>query len=56
LLTGANRAWLAELKLPDSAREQIAVGLRMIDALDAQAAPITAELRAYAKRQTAAAR
>jgi hypothetical protein len=51
LLTGANRACLAELELPDSAREQIAVGLQMIDALDAQAAPITAELRAYAKHQ-----
>src|SRR5204863_702279 len=51
LLTGANRAWLAELELPASAREQIGVGLQMIDALDAQAAPITAELRAYARRQ-----
>jgi transposase len=51
LLTGANRGWLAELRLPASAREQIAVALQMIDALDAQAAPITAELRSYAKRQ-----
>jgi transposase len=51
LLTGANRAWLAELELPDSARERITVALQMIDALDARAAPITAELRAYAKRQ-----
>jgi transposase len=51
LLTGANRAWLAELDLPDSARQQITVGLQMIDALHTQEAPITAELRAYAKRQ-----
>src|SRR4051812_18183263 len=51
LLTAENRAWLAELQLPDSAREQITVALQMIDALDAQAAPVTAELRAYAKRQ-----
>jgi hypothetical protein len=51
LLTSANRAWLDELKLPDGARQQIAVALQMIDALDAQAAPITAELRAFAKRQ-----
>jgi transposase len=51
LLTGANRAWLAELELPQVAREQIAVGLAMIDALHAQEAPITAELRAYARRQ-----
>src|SRR3954469_2684447 len=27
LLTGANRVWLAELRLPDSAREQITVAL-----------------------------
>jgi transposase len=53
LLTGANRAWLAELELPQIAREQIVVALEMIDALHAQEAPITAELRAYAKRQTA---
>jgi transposase len=51
LLTGANRAWLEQLQLPDSAREQITVALAMIDALDAQAAPITRELRAYARRQ-----
>jgi transposase len=51
LLIGANRSWLAELELPDSARQHIAVALRIIDALDAQEAPITAELRAYAKRQ-----
>jgi hypothetical protein len=51
LLTGANRAWLDELQLPDSAREQITVALQMIDALDAQAAPVTAQLRAYAKRR-----
>jgi hypothetical protein len=51
LLTGANRAWLAELQLPDSARQQVAVAPQMIEGLDAQAAPITAQLRAYAKRQ-----
>jgi transposase len=51
LLTGINRAWLAELDLPDIARRQIAVALKMIDALHAQEAPLTAELRAYAKRQ-----
>jgi transposase len=51
LLTGANRTWLAELELPDIARQQIAVALEIIDALHAQEAPLTAELRAYAKRQ-----
>jgi transposase len=51
LLTGENRAWLEGLSLPASAREQVAVALRMIDALDAQSAPITRELRFYARRQ-----
>jgi transposase len=51
LLTGENRAWLEGLSLPQSAREQIAVALRMIDALDTQSAPITRELRLYARRR-----
>jgi transposase len=51
LLTGANRAWLADLELPDIAREQITVAVELIDALDAQQAPMTAQLRAYARRQ-----
>jgi transposase len=51
LLTSENRAWLEALPLPASAREQVAVALRMIDALDAQSAPITRELRLYARRQ-----
>src|SRR5215204_6240273 len=51
LLTSENRHWLEALELPDTAREQIAVGLQMIDALDAQSAPITRELRLYARRQ-----
>ena len=51
LLTAENRAWLEGLSLPASAREQVAVALRMIDALDAQSAPITRELRLYARRQ-----
>ena len=51
LLTGGGRAWLAKAALPAVAREQIAVGLKMIDALDVQLAPIDRELRAYARRQ-----
>jgi len=51
LLTAENRAWLERLPLPASAREQVAVALTMIDALDAQSAPITRELRLYARRQ-----
>ena len=51
LLTAENRAWLEGLALPASAREQVTVALAMIDALDAQSAPITRELRLYARRQ-----
>ena len=51
LLTAANRAWLGQLALPAAAREQVTVALAMIDALDIQEAPITAELRRYARRQ-----
>src|SRR3954454_5303877 len=51
LLTAENRAWLEGLPLPQGAREQVAVALSMIDALDAQSAPITRELRLYARRQ-----
>src|SRR4051812_32234447 len=51
LLTAANRDWLEGLALPEAAREQVTVGLAMIDALDAQSAGITAELRRYARRQ-----
>ena len=51
LLTADNRAWLGQLDLPEIAREQITVALIMIDALDAQAAPITRELQRYARRQ-----
>ncbi len=51
LLTAENRAWLEGLPLPESAQQQVAVALVMIDALDAQSAPITRELRLYARRQ-----
>jgi transposase len=51
LLTADNRAWLEDLDLPASAHEQVRVALRMIDTLDAQSAPITRELRLYARRQ-----
>ena len=49
--TAESRAWLARLQLPAAAREQITVALAMIDAHDAQLAPLDQELRAYAKRQ-----
>jgi len=51
LLTAEARAWLAGLPLPVAAREQITVALAMIDAHDAQLAPLDRELRNYARRQ-----
>src|SRR5215211_1513693 len=51
LLGAEARAWLAALELPPAAREQIKVSLALIDAHQAQLAPLDAELRAYAKRQ-----
>jgi transposase len=51
LLTGENRRWLEELELPQTGREQVCVALTMIDALDAQSAPLTRALRLYARRQ-----
>jgi transposase len=51
LLTGMGREWLQSLELPATAREQVTVGLQMINAVDAQLAPMDKELRAYARRQ-----
>jgi transposase len=51
LMIGDGRAWLAEQPLPETARDQVSVALAMIDALDAQIAPLDRELRAYARRQ-----
>jgi transposase len=51
LMTADGRRWLVEQPLPAVAREQITVAVAMVDALDAQLAPIDRELRAYARRQ-----
>src|SRR5438270_11219085 len=51
LMTGDGREWLAAQPLPPAAREQVTVGLTMIDTLEAQIAPLEKELRAYARRQ-----
>jgi transposase len=51
LMIGDGRQWLAAQPLPESAREQVAVALAMIDALETQIAPLDRELRAYARRQ-----
>jgi transposase len=51
LMTAASRAWLAQLELPQTAREQIMIALAMIDAHDTQLVPLDQELREYARRQ-----
>jgi transposase len=51
LLVGDGREWLAAQSLPAAAREQVTVALAMIDALEAQIAPLDRELRVYARRQ-----
>ena len=51
LLTRENRAWLETLELPEAARLQLAVALRMIEQLQAEIAPIERELRAFARGQ-----
>ena len=48
---GDGREWLAAQPLPPAAREQVTVALAMIDAIEAQIAPLDRELRAYARRQ-----
>ncbi len=51
LLRSEARAWLTGLQLPPAAREQITIALTLMDAIDAQLAPLDEQLRALAKRQ-----
>jgi transposase len=51
LMTEQGRRWLAGQALLATAREQIAVAVAMVEALDRQLAPINKQLRAYARRQ-----
>ena len=51
LLTLENREWLAALKLPAAAREQLTIALEMIDAIELQLGPFDLALRAYARKQ-----
>ena len=50
--TRAGRAFLAGLELPADARERIEIALAMVDAIEAQIAPLEHELRVLARRQT----
>src|SRR4051812_22032371 len=49
LMTAGSRAWLAQLELPATAREQIAIAQAMIDAHDTQLAPLDEQLRVSAR-------
>ena len=51
LLTRENRAWVSQLPLPAAGREQVAVGLAVIDSIDLRLAPFDRELCRYARRQ-----
>jgi len=51
LMVGDGREWLAAQPLPLAAREQVTIALAMIDAVEAQIAPLDRELRAHARRQ-----
>jgi len=51
LRSAGGREFLDDAELPAGARERIEVALRMIDAIDAQIAPVERELRQLARRQ-----
>jgi transposase len=51
LLGREGRAYLERLELPPAAGERVRVALALIDALDAQLAPLERELRRLARRQ-----
>jgi transposase len=51
LKSAGGRQFLAQLDLPDAARERIEVSLEMIAAIDRQLAPIERQLRRLARRQ-----
>jgi transposase len=51
LLSLEKRQWLARVRLPAAAREQVTIALEVIDALDIQLAPFDTRLRAYARKQ-----
>ncbi len=52
LRTAAGRAFLESLPLPADARERIAIAVAMVDAIEAQIAPLEHELRQLARRRS----
>ena len=51
LLNHASREWLAEVELPDAAREQIEIALHVINAIEQRLVPFDRELNQIAKSQ-----
>jgi hypothetical protein len=51
LTGGEGRSWLEDLALPTQPREQVTIGLAMVDAVGAQMDPLDRELRAYSRHQ-----
>jgi len=51
LLSLENRGWIAGLRLPAAAREQLDIALQIIDALDIQLVPFDQELHVIARKQ-----
>jgi len=51
LMVGDGREWLDAQPLPETARQQTTVAVAIIDALERELAPVTRELRFYARRQ-----
>ncbi|MGH3827498.1 MAG: IS110 family transposase [Pseudonocardiaceae bacterium] len=51
LLTCESRQWLAELTVPAAAREQLKIGLHVIDGIDLRLVPFDQQLRQLARRQ-----
>ncbi|MGP0035804.1 MAG: IS110 family transposase [Solirubrobacteraceae bacterium] len=52
LMVGDGRDWLDAQSLPETARQQITVAIAIVDALERELAPVTRELRFYARAQT----
>ena len=51
-MVGDGREWLDAQPLPETARQQITVAIAIVDALERELAPVTRELRLYARAQT----
>lgn len=51
LLGKEHRGWVERVELPPAARETVRVGLSVVDAINAELAPLDHQLRSFARRQ-----